>query len=167
IDARAGELVAAPREVHAERAVLGDEEVGRAHRLGPGAPHAEDVPVVDDLVVAPRHEAHPVIDDALAVPHRHRQHVPVGRVDPAREVPEAGDDEAAVDPAAAAPRPAHRLGLGDVGEAARGAARPAHARVPAAWGIAEYSSPPQSWTSLSPKKLSSMVSPLGSLRKIW
>ncbi len=64
-------------------------------------------------------------------------------------------------------RPAHRLVIGDAGEAARDAVRPAHARVPATWGIAEYSSPPQSVTSLSPKKLSSMVSPFGSLRKIW
>jgi hypothetical protein len=34
-------------------------------------------------------------------------------------------------------RPAHRLVVADAGEAARGAGRVAHARVPATWGIAE------------------------------
>src|SRR5213596_3785603 len=97
VDPCAWELAAAAGQVHAESPVLGDENVYGAHRLGPGAPHAEHVPVVDDLVVAPRYEAHAVIDDAIAVADRHRQHVPVGRVDTAREVPEAADDEAAVD----------------------------------------------------------------------
>src|SRR5206468_5598722 len=62
-------------------------------------------------------------------------------------------------------RPAHRLVIGDVGEAARDAARPAPARVPATWGPGEYSSPPQSLTSLRPDKSSSMVGPCGCLRK--
>jgi hypothetical protein len=49
--------------------MLGDEDLVRAHRLRAGAAHAEHLPVVDDLVVAARHEAHAVIDHPLAVAH--------------------------------------------------------------------------------------------------
>ena len=77
-----GKLVAAADVVHAERAMLGDEDLVGADRLGSGAPHAEHLPVVDDLVLAAGHQAHAVIDDALAVAHGHREHVPGGRIDP-------------------------------------------------------------------------------------
>jgi len=40
-----------------------------------------------------------MIDDALALADHHREHVPVRGVHSAREVPEATDDQAAVDPA--------------------------------------------------------------------
>ena len=93
---RAGKLAAPAGQVHAEGPVLGDEDVGGPHRLGPGAPHAEHVPVVHDLVVTARHQAHAMIDHALAVADRHRQHVPVRGIDPAREVPEAAHHEAAI-----------------------------------------------------------------------
>ena len=78
-------------------------------RLGSGAPHAEHLPVVDDLVFAAWHQAHPVIDDPIAVAHGDRQHVPGGGIDAAREVPEAADHEAAVH------APALPLGEGDAG----------------------------------------------------
>ena len=89
--------------------MLGDEELAGFHRLRSGAAHAQHVPVVHDLVLAARDETHPVIDDALAVAHHDGQHVPVGHVHPAREVPEAAHDEA---PVHAAPAP---LRVGDAG----------------------------------------------------
>ncbi len=254
--------------------MLGDEHVGGAHRLRAGAAHAEHAPVIDDLVLAPRDQAHAVIDDALAVSDRRRQHVPLRGIDTATEVPEAADDEPAVDAAALPlrirdPRRDQRVGIraphvllgalvverehpvmhaevcdvpagrgaapGDLGgnveqrheldlhaapaaglvepeeagameiverllghlaaqlarlrplaqdgheragppdrlvvahprKAGSGAGRMAHARASAAFGISEYISPPQSFTSFSPKKLSSIVRPFGSLRKTW
>src|SRR5262245_48356812 len=101
VGARAGELIAPARQVHAECPVLGDEDLTGPDRLGAGAAHTEHVPVVDDLVVALRHQAHAMVDDALAVLDHDGEHVPVAGIDAAREVPESGDDEAAVDAAAA------------------------------------------------------------------
>ena len=94
---RARELGAAAAQRHVERAVLRDEDVLRPHRLRAGRPHAEDVPVVDDLVLGPVQQAHPVAGDALAVVNRRGQHVPLGRVDAAREVPVSGEREPAID----------------------------------------------------------------------
>ena len=81
IAARPPGICLAACQVHAECAVLGDEDVGGAHRLGPRAPHAQHLPVVNDLVVTVRHHAHGVIDFALAAADGDGQHVPAGRID--------------------------------------------------------------------------------------
>jgi hypothetical protein len=101
---RTGILRLAARQVHAQRAVLGHEQLLDLDRLRAGRAHAKHVPVVDDLEILARHEAHAVVDHGVPVLHRHREHVPARAVDAARKVPVAVDDEAAVDLARAALR---------------------------------------------------------------
>ena len=97
IGARAGEAGAAAAARHVERPVLRNEHVLRPHRLRAGRPHAEHVPVVDDLVLGAVHQAHAPAGDAVAVVHLRGEHVPLRRIDAAREVPVPADREPAVD----------------------------------------------------------------------
>src|SRR5262249_26757360 len=93
----------------------------------------------------------------MEIVERLRLHLP-RRLGARRSLPERRHEGA---------RPAHGFVITDACEAGCHVVGATHARIPAALGIAEYSSPPQSLTSLTPRKLSSMVRPFGSLRKIW
>src|SRR6185436_2167396 len=79
--------------------MLGNEHVFCHHGHAPGAAHAEHMPVVDDLVLGLVQQAHAVIDHLVAgepvtFTNGNGEHVPVGDVDAAGEVPAPADDEA-------------------------------------------------------------------------